>query len=171
MTKPYFITLAEYNIWANDSVHSWIDKIGDDQWEQVIVSSFPSLSATALHTAGAETIWLDRLNKVAEPRWLPNIIKGGKAEVREAWKNSSASLKSFIEKFDETKLEDRVSFKRPDGNTYSLEHYQIFSHVFNHSTYHRGQIVTMLRQAGFTGVHSIDLSTYFWKPPKSPKGD
>jgi len=167
MTKPYFITLAEYNIWANDSVHSWIDKIGDDQWEQVIVSSFPSLSATALHTAGAETIWLDRLNKVAEPRWLPNIIKGGKTEVREAWKNSSASLKSFIEKFDETKLEDRVSFKRPDGNTYSLEHYQIFSHVFNHSTYHRGQIVTMLRQAGFTGVHSIDLSTYFWKLPES----
>jgi hypothetical protein len=30
--------------------------------------------------------------------------------------------------------------------------------------------VTMLRQVGFTNVHSIDMSTYFWKPPKSPKG-
>jgi uncharacterized damage-inducible protein DinB len=162
MTKQYFITLAEYNNWANDIVHSWFDKINDEQWDQVIASSFPSLSATALHTAGAETVWLDRLNRVPEPRWLPNILKGGKEEVKTAWKNSSASLKAFIEDFDETKLEDSVSFKRPDGNTYQLQHYQIFAHVFNHSTYHRGQIVTMLRQAGFTSVHSIDVSTYFW---------
>jgi uncharacterized damage-inducible protein DinB len=162
MTNESFITLAEYNTWANDIVHSWFDKISDEQWKQVIVSSFPSLSATALHTAGAETVWLDRLNKVAEPRWLVTTLKGGKKEVQDAWKDSSAGLKSFIENFDETKLEDTVSFKRPDGNTYQLQYYQIFAHVFNHSTYHRGQIVTMLRQTGFTNVHSIDMSTYFW---------
>ena len=161
MTKNYFIQLADYNSWANTIVHSWFDKITDEQWEQVIVSSFPSLSATALHTAGAETIWLDRLNKVAEPRWLPNSIKGGKKEIQDAWKNSSAGLQSFIENFDETKLQDIVSFKRPDGNTYALQYYQIFAHVFNHSTYHRGQIVTMLRQAAFTDVKSIDMSTFF----------
>ena len=162
MTKQYFMTLAEYNIWANDIVHSWLEKISDDQWAQTINSSFPSLSATALHTAGAETIWFDRLSKAAEPRWLPNMIKGDKKEVQDAWRNASASLKSFIENFDESKLEESVSFKRPDGNTYQLQHYQIFAHVFNHSTYHRGQIVTMLRQTGFTSVHSIDQSTYFW---------
>ena len=162
MTKNYFITLAEYNTWANNIVHSWFDKLTDEQWAQTIVSSFPSLEATALHTAAAETIWLDRLNREAEPRWLTSSIKGGRKEVQDAWKNSSAGLKSFVENFDEIKLQDKVSFKRPDGNTYELEHYQIFAHVFNHSTYHRGQIITMLRQAGFTNVHSIDMSTYFW---------
>ena len=166
MTKNYFITLGDYNIWANDIVHLWFDKITEEQWEQPIVSSFPGLSATALHTAGAETIWLDRLNKVAEPRWLPAIIKGEKKDVQDAWRKSSAGLKSFIENFDETKLQDSVSFKRPDGNTYELQHYQIFTHVFNHSTYHRGQIVTMLRQAGFTDVKSTDLSTFFWSKKK-----
>jgi len=29
MTKAYFIELAEYNIWANNIVLSWIDKIMD----------------------------------------------------------------------------------------------------------------------------------------------
>jgi uncharacterized damage-inducible protein DinB len=162
MTKNYFIQLADYNIWANDIIHSWFDKITDEQWEQVIVSSFPSLSATALHIAAAETIWLDRLNKVAEPRWLTNMIGGGKKEVLDAWRNSSAGLKSFIESFDETNLPTSLQFKRVDGNTYELLHYQILAHVLNHSTYHRGQIITMLRQVGFTGVHSIDMSTYFW---------
>jgi uncharacterized damage-inducible protein DinB len=162
MTKNYFKQLADYNIWANDIVHSWLDKLTDEQWSREIVSSFPSLSATALHTAAAETIWLDRLNKAPEPRWLTNIVKGGKQEVQDAWKSSTAGLKVFVETFDEAKLQESVSFRRPDGNTYQLEFYQIFAHVFNHSTYHRGQIVTMLRQAGFTNVHSIDMSTYLW---------
>ena len=163
MTKNYFIQLADYNIWANNIVHSWFEKITNEQWEQPVVSSFNSIAETALHTAGAETIWLDRLNKVAEPRWLPNIIiKGEKKDVQDVWKKSSTGLQSFIENFDETKLQDSVSFKRPDGNLYELQHYQIFAHVFNHSTYHRGQIVTMLRQTGFTDVRSTDMSTYFW---------
>jgi uncharacterized damage-inducible protein DinB len=160
------MTLADYNTWANDIVHSWFEKITDEQWEQNIVSSFPSLSATALHTAAAETIWLDRLNKVPQPRLLANSFKGGKKEVQAAWKDSTAGLRAFIDNFDEAKLKDSVSFVRPDGNTYQLEFHQIFAHVFNHSTYHRGQIVTMLRQAGFTNVHTIDMSTYFWSKKK-----
>ena len=76
MTKNYFIQLADYNIWANDIVHSWFDKITGEQWEQPIVSSFDSIAATALHIAGAETIWLDRLNNAAAPVWLPAVLKG-----------------------------------------------------------------------------------------------
>lgn len=162
MTKNYFIQLADYNIWANNMFHGWFDKISEQQWEQPVVSSFNSIAETALHTAGAETIWLDRLNKAAEPVWLPSVIKTVKKDVQDAWKKSSQGLRSFIQNFDETKLQDSVSFKRPDGNLYQLQHYQIFAHVFNHSGYHRGQLVTMLRQVGFTDISSTDLSTYFW---------
>jgi uncharacterized damage-inducible protein DinB len=163
MTKEYFTILADYNVWANDIVHSWFDKLSDEQWTQNIVSSFPGLSVTALHTAGAETLWLDRLNKVGEPVPLTDILKGEKKEVQDAWRKSSAGLKLFIENFDETKLKDILRYKRgADGKFYELEYYQVFAHVMNHSTYHRGQIVTMLRQVGFTDMRSIDLSTYFW---------
>jgi uncharacterized damage-inducible protein DinB len=163
MTKNYFIQLADYNIWANNIVHSWFEKISDEQWEQPIVSSFNSLAATALHIAGAETVWLDRFNQVKAPVWLPAVFKGSKKEILELWSKASQNLKSFIENFDETKLPIILSFKRLNGEIVELPHYQLFAHTFHHSGYHRGQIVTMLRQAGFTDITSLDMLSFFRK--------
>jgi uncharacterized damage-inducible protein DinB len=39
--------------------------------------------------------------------------------------------------------------------------YEIIMHCMNHSTFHRGQIVTMLRTAGVTNLFSTDLITYY----------
>jgi uncharacterized damage-inducible protein DinB len=163
MTKNYFIQLADYNIWANNIVHSWFGKITDEQWEQPVVSSFNSLAATALHIAGAETIWLDRVNLVKEPVWLPAVFKGSKEGILDLWSNASQNLKSCIEKFDETRLQTNLNFRRLNGDLYEMPHYQLFAHVFNHSSYHRGQIVTILRQVGFTEIGSTDMTVFFRK--------
>lgn len=166
MTKNYFIQLADYNIWANNMVHSWFEKITDEQWTQPIISSFKSIAETAVHTAGAEKIWFERLNKIENSVFLTSEFKGTKQDAIEVWGKTSQNLQSFIENFDEPKMNDSVSFKRPDGNLYELAYYQIFAHVLNHSTYHRGQMVTMLRQVGYTGLSSIDMSTFFWSKKK-----
>jgi len=163
MTKNYFIQLADYNIWANDIVHSWFGKITGEQWEQPVISSFDSIAATTLHIAGAETVWLDRLNNAAAPVWLPPIFKGSKTETLEVWNKASNKLKSFIENFDETKLQINLSFKRLNGDAYEMPHYQVFAHVFNHTSYHRGQLVTLLRQIGFTDIRSTDMLGFFRK--------
>lgn len=157
MTKEYFLELAKYNLWANDIVHSWLDKISDEQWELPLVSSFESIAATALHIAGAETIWLDRLKNVESPIWLPAVFKGDKNAIIDIWKKASTGLKNFVEQLDESKMKNELSFKRINGESYVMQHYQVFAHVFNHSSYHRGQLVTLLRQVGFTGVESTDL--------------
>ena len=163
MTKKYFLELAEYNVWANDIVFSWFEKISDEQWNQRLVSSFENIADTALHVAGAETVWLERLNKVESPVWLPAVFKGNKNEVIQVWKKASAGLKFFVENFDEAKMESILRFTRLNGITYEMPHYQLLAHVFNHSTYHRGQLVTLLRQVGFTDVSSTDLSGFFSK--------
>jgi uncharacterized damage-inducible protein DinB len=163
MTKQYFLELAQYNIWANYIVHGWFEKINDEQWEQPVVSSFESIAATALHIAGAETIWLDRLNKAVSPVWLPAVFKGNKKDIMDLWKKASVGLKAFVENFDEAALTGVLSFKRINGEAYTMAYYQVFTHIFNHSSYHRGQLVTLLRQVGFTHVGSTDLLGFFRK--------
>jgi len=163
MTKEYFIELAEYNIWANNIVLSWLDKIMDEQWEMHVVSSFNNIAETVLHITSAETIWLERLNKVESPVWLQSSFKGTRKEIIELWKNASAGLKKFTDGFNESALMDKLVFRRINGDRYEMPHYQVFAHIFNHSTYHRGQLVTMLRQVGYTNVGSTDMLGFYRK--------
>ena len=161
MTRNYFIELAEYNFWANTIVHSWFEKINDEQWKQPVVSSFDSLEKTSLHILSAERVWLDRLKKSEAPVWLQDSFKGSKKEILNEWEKTSQGLKSFVENFDESGMQINLSFKRLNGEAYDMPHYQVFAHVFNHGSYHRGQIVTMLRQVGFEAVSSTDLLGFF----------
>src|ERR1700741_3215750 len=123
MTKSYFIQLADYNIWANKIVHSWLQNISDEQWNQPIVSSFNSIWETTLHIAGAEKIWVDRLNNVPNPVPLVKVFKGTKKELVEEWAKASQEIRSYIENFDETKMNTELWFKRLNGDEYTQPYY------------------------------------------------
>jgi uncharacterized damage-inducible protein DinB len=156
MTKQYFKEIAEYNLWANTIVCDWLEQITDEQWNKEIFSSFNSIQETVLHIISAEKAWLQRFKK--QPvEWLQSTYRGTKNEHIKLWKDNSAELKAFIDAFDENDFNKNLDFKRLNGDAYSMPYYQLFAHVVNHATYHRGQLVTMLRQAGFRNVSSTDL--------------
>lgn len=157
----YFLALADYNTWANTIAIEWLEQINDEQWEQIITSSFSSIKQTAIHIASAEKIWLDFWKKVPEPIYLSAEFKGTKKDLTDIWRASSAGLKAFIEKYQEENYLQQVTFRYPKGGEAQMEFWQTFSHIINHSTYHRGQLVTLLRQAGFIKLSSIDLATYY----------
>lgn len=163
MTKQYFIELADYNIWANNLQCDWLEQLSEEQWKQPIISSFNSIQETVLHVISAENVWLQRLEKEANPVWLQSSYTGTKAEHIALWKSLSQKLKDFTIDMDEAILKEDLAFSRLNGDAYSMPHYQVLAHIFNHSTYHRGQLITMLRQTGFTAVGSTDMLGYFRK--------
>lgn len=163
MTKQYFIQLASYNIWANDIVIGWLEKITEEQWDRPLVSSFGSIAATTLHIVGAEKVWLERFDKVEKPVWLPSVFQGTREELISIWKQASADLKKSMENFDETLIGQDLRLRRLNGEWNEVPYFAAFAHIFNHSTFHRGQLVTLLRQAGFTDVSSTDMLGYFRK--------
>ncbi|CAN5217072.1 DinB family protein [soil metagenome] len=160
MNKDYFKELSEYNVWANNIVCSWLEQITDEQWKQEVISSFNSIQETVLHIISAEKAWLQRFKK-EKVEWLQFNYKGSKEEHIALWKKTSAELKAYVEGFDENNLLVKLDYKRLNGEEKSTAFYAMFAHVFNHSTYHRGQLVTMLRQVGFTGVTSTDLLGFY----------
>lgn len=163
MTKQYFKELAAFYSWATNIVCGWLEQIDDAQWNQEIISSFSSIQETVLHIISAENIWLQRFNKATKTVWLQNEFKGKKQEHINLWIKTSADLKSFIDNLNEDELYTNLDFKRINGEAYSMPFYQLIAHVVNHATYHRGQLVTMLRQTGFKNVSSTDLLEFYRK--------
>ncbi|MDP9076572.1 MAG: DinB family protein [Bacteroidota bacterium] len=161
MTKQYFTALAAYNSWANDKAMDWLSQISDEQWEQTLTSSFSSLRQTAVHIASAEKIWVDFWTKAPTPTYLSSHFDGAKNELLDIWKTASAEMHNFIKNCPEENFTDVVTFVYPSGGLGQLHYWQTFAHSINHSTYHRGQLVTLLRQNGSTKFSSVDLATYY----------
>jgi uncharacterized damage-inducible protein DinB len=161
MLKQYFTDLAAYNSWADQKAIDWLSQITDEQWEQVNTSSFSSVRQTAVHIASAEKIWIDFWNKVADPVYLSANFTGTKNELLSIWKAASEGLETYIKSHPEEGFMRSVSFIYPNGNTGQMPYYQTFAHIINHSTYHRGQLVTLLRQAGHHQFSSVDLATFY----------
>ncbi len=160
MNKAYFQTLANYNIWANNLLISWLRQISNEDWSKELGGSMPSIATTITHIAGAEKVWFERLNHEVQP-FLTTYFKGPKNEAIEIWEKSSENLSIYIFNISDQQLDEKFEYKNIAGDTFSSKKMEALAHVFNHSTYHRGQIVNYLRQIGFEGVSSTDLITYY----------
>jgi uncharacterized damage-inducible protein DinB len=161
MKKQQYLELSEYNLWANSTVCGWLEKINDQQWTQPLISSFSCIQETILHICGAQQTWFERMNGMSAGQWIPNTFKGTKDDHIDLLKKTSAQLNRFVNAFDENMLETGLFFKRLNGEENLMPYYQILLHVFNHSSFHRGQLVTMLRQVGFILLSSTDLSLFY----------
>ena len=160
MTKTYLLALADYNIWANDKLIDWSSQISLEQFEQLLVGSFKNIHETTLHIVAAEQIWHERLvNNVSE--WLGITFEGDRALMLETWKRTSHDLRQYISDSSAEELMEKFAFSTRDGTPSYMERYKALAHVFNHSTFHRGQLITLLRQVGFTDVSSTDLINYY----------
>jgi uncharacterized damage-inducible protein DinB len=159
--KEYLSLLSKYNIWANIEVCKWLTQLTEEQFERSLASSFPTIKATITHIIAAESIWLQRLNKVLPTNWIGNNDLGTKVDIIQLWNKTSLDLNHFCDNIPNEKLLEVIKFYRLNGEENSLSIQEMCTHVFNHSTYHRGQLVTMFRSVGFTEVSPTDLLIYY----------
>ena len=162
MNNLYFLDVADYNNWVSSKAIDWLTQLSNEQWEQVIISSFGSIRQTTLHIVSAEKIWVDFWKNTPDPLFLSTTFRGTNEELLAIWRQSSAELKQFIDTYPEENYQQPVAFSWR-GKAWRMEFWQTVAHFVNHATYHRGQLVTLLRQAGFSGLSSTDLATYYYE--------
>jgi uncharacterized damage-inducible protein DinB len=156
--KELLLRAARYNAWANDHFIQLLVTLDDEDLDMNILSSFPSIRKTVFHIWGAENIWLQRFESVGKPVWKPDTFNGNIIALCDAWRITSAELIRFTGLLkDDAELSRVVTGVNLKGHPFADSLLDGLQHVFNHSTYHRGQLVTMLRQAGITAIPQTDL--------------
>ncbi|MCF3111608.1 DinB family protein [Niabella sp. CC-SYL272] len=160
MDKTYFTELAAFNRASTAEVCSWLRQISDAQWQQPVISSFKSIRETVLHMVNAENAWLQRLKHEPVIR-VDQTFTGSRQELLDLWEQTSQQLSDWVTGFDEIQLTAPFRYRRFNGQEYTSRYYQVLAHVVNHATYHRGQLVTLLRRVGFTAIQSTDLIGFY----------
>lgn len=161
--KELLTQYATYHLWANKQLFDVILKLSTEQQQQEIVSSFPGIHATLLHMWDAEYIWWQRL-KLQENIERPSTLRTYTTE--ELIQNillQSEQWKSWVLQANDAQLNFVFAYHNTKREQFKDKVSQMLLHLFNHGTYHRGQLVTMLRQVGATKLPSTDFIAWVRK--------
>jgi uncharacterized damage-inducible protein DinB len=152
---------TKYNLWANDLLFNLVEHhLPQDKRDHEIISSFPSVPKTIFHIWDAEYIWLKRLNGESLTEWPSKSFNGNFSEAIASINELDNAFIKYVQNLSDQNLLATIEYKNIEGITFSNPVWESVMHCMNHSTYHRGQLVTMLRQHGVTNIPSTDFITF-----------
>ncbi len=160
MLKESLVHFTKYNLWANQIVIGFMNEAGEEACRKKQVSSFPTIFDTMMHIWDAQKVWMDRLNGIPLKTWPSEHFKGDFQESCGGFLRNSKEFIALTESYPESDLKQELNYKSFAGKDFSNSIGHIILHCMNHSTYHRGQIVTMLRNVGFTKLASTDYISF-----------
>lgn len=148
MTREDAVRLVDYNAWANARLLEAAGRLAPDAFTRPMGNSFPSVRDTLVHIMRAEAGWLARWEGRPRPDFPPVETYGDAGQVAAAWHPVEEAFRAFAGRLTDAGLMAVRGFTRPDGTEAAYQMDDMLQHVVNHGTYHRGQVVTLLRQQG-----------------------
>ncbi len=150
MTLGEVRELFAYNAWANRRCFAALEPLPADVYFRDLKSSHGGLHGTLCHIVWAEQLWLNRW--LARPN--PAVPQGRDlttlAAARTRWEAVEAERAAFLAGLSERRLDETMTVIPSTGGEHVHSFREMFRHAIDHSSYHRGQLVTLLRQVGAT---------------------
>ncbi|MBA3901260.1 MAG: DinB family protein, partial [Bacteroidetes bacterium] len=138
--KEILSNYTAYNFWANKKVLDFIDDLPKELLDKEVSSSFRSIQKTILHIWDAELIWVSRLKGKSMDFWPSQQLDkktsiNGLLDVSQDWVE-------FVQTKENNYFNQECFYKSIAGKEFSEKIHTIIMHCMNHSTFHRGQVIT-----------------------------
>jgi uncharacterized damage-inducible protein DinB len=141
-------TLFAYDSWANDLLLDSARRIPEESLRRDLGTSHQSVLGTMAHLVAAEEIWLSRWKGAPRSRLTGLEEIASLDALCTWWEAVRAERDAYVASLGEADLEREMEMSTTSGATYRHRYADMFRHLANHSTYHRGQVAAMLRQLG-----------------------
>ena len=151
------LALLDYTAWATARLLAALAPMTPEELDRDLHSSHGGLAGTLAHLYGADVIWTARLCSRPAIAFsdLPDLPALDMLEVQ--WAALQSGQRAFVVRLN---AEQTVAYANLKGELQLSTVGQIVRHIVNHGAYHRGQIVTMLRQLGHAAPNT-DLIAYY----------
>ena len=158
---------AAYNLWANKIITMEIKQLSEEQINTEIKSSFSSLYKTIMHMMEVENVWWERL-KLAEHTTPPGWFTGNFDDLSKKLVQLSQQWLNWVNNANEVNITHVFAYQNSKKELFKQPVAEVLLHLFNHQAFHRGQVVTMLRQCGKDKIAATDFIVFI-RTPYLPK--
>lgn len=157
--KKLIDNYSAYHAWANERLLAFLQPIPSDLLYQEVPSSFRSIIKTMNHMLATQEFWHCIIVGItnSSQRWSnenPDI-----EEVFTSFAGNTEKVKQDFLALTELELLQQVLVERP-WFTSDLPRYEYIQHLVNHTSYHRGQIITMTHVLGLSKAPNTDYQFY-----------
>ena len=108
----------------------------------------------------AEDAWWQRLKLAEKLVIAAENFEGPFSELQQKLIRQSSDWAQWATDATEAQVTHVFAYQNSKKEQFKQPVYEVMLHVFNHSTYHRGQLVTMLRQLGVEKIPQTDFIVY-----------
>jgi uncharacterized damage-inducible protein DinB len=153
--------MASYNAWMNVKLYEAARRLTDEQLLADRNAFFGSISGTLNHLVVADTIWLkrfathpadylslDEIRHTADPKSLDQLLLTDFQSLNEYRIWLDRIISEWVLTILEPDLLHSLQYSNTKGIAMEKNFFSLMMHFFNHQTHHRGQVTTLLTQAG-----------------------
>ena len=141
----------EYHAWATQRTFDSVEPLSPEELHRDMQTSHSSVFGTLNHIYQADAIWLKRMEGLGDAK-LGDVSARDLPALRIQAAEVQARLISFAGGLNDNDWTTIIDYHFMSGLAARSPIYENLLHVVNHGTYHRGQIVTMLRQLGASPI-------------------
>ncbi|WP_347553065.1 DinB family protein (plasmid) [Pseudalkalibacillus hwajinpoensis] len=157
MKKHHALQLYDYHVWANNKFFVRLKELPKDIYDREIQSVFSSIAETLVHIYTVDTIWLGVIRENSMDEIQASIIQAqektkdkGLEEMETLFYDLSKKYQDFFN--NESDLDKEIFPEHPQYGRLETYLSELVQHVVNHGTYHRGNLMAMIRQQGYSSV-------------------
>ena len=152
--------LLLYMLWADRQMLKSVRPVDAEHLSRDAGVSFHSLLGTMTHMLGAQKLWLSRFlgrpdGFLLGPGDLPDLLTW-----ITTWEETASGVEAFLAGLTDEQLAAPHAWTSLAGVPATRPLGQLVLHLVNHTTYHRGQVVSLLRQMGYPAA-STDLIRFY----------
>ncbi len=153
--------MAQYNAWMNAKLYAAAMRLPSEELSADRGAFFGSILGTLNHLAVGDTIWLKRFathpaNHVAleairnlpAPTGLDQPLFSDIQGLENHRKWLDQVITEWAHSLTEPELDHVLHYVNSQGVAGARNFFGLVLHFFNHQTHHRGQVTTLLSQAG-----------------------
>jgi uncharacterized damage-inducible protein DinB len=146
----YCQTMAAYNRWMNSGVYDSAARLSDEERKADRKAFFRSIHSTLNHILWADRVWLPRFNGKSYPVGdIGADLYDSFAELLEARRAMDDEIGIWAAHLDDTQLTGTLTwYSKVARREMSRPRWLCVTQMFNHQAHHRGQVTTLLKQAG-----------------------